>query len=276
MSETCTVRPHQGAEVTEDVPSEMGGVCCGKAAVPRPERFVHAIRCGQTAHSFSDCSACAAVHGLAAALSSEGVMRDESAEACKKMIHCVAEAMRHDDRRFLAKAVRVSFAQDERDQVMVVRLRAVAVSPHVTVREFLGPTVIDAGWNAEACSKATMQALTNVCRVESGRRAAGRHDLTGEGDYIDEALLAHLRSVIVAGTSDGALVELQGIHRLKVMGELPALRYQFRDKAHVTRCVLKGTLKHAGRGAEMMEALISGPNAFAKKCDTLVALNSCG
>ena len=148
--------------------------------------------------------------------------------------------------------------------------------PHVTAREFLGPTVIDAGWNAEACSKATMQALTNVCRVESGRRAAGRHDLTGEGDYIDEALLAHVRSVIVAGTSDGAVVELQGIHRLKVIGELLALRYQFRDKAHVTRCVLKGTLKHAGRGADMMEALISGPNAFAKKCDTLVALNSCG
>ena len=139
------------------------------------------------------------------------------------------------------------------------------MSPRTTVREFLGPVVIDAGWDAEACSKATMQALAKVCRVETGRRVAGRHDLTGEGDYIDEMLLNHLKSVIVAGTSDGAPVELQGIHRLKEIGALPALRYQFRDKAHVTRCVLKGTLKHAGRGKEMMEALIRCPNAFAKK-----------
>jgi len=43
------------------------------------------------------------------------------------------------------------------------------------------------------------------------------------------------------------------------------LRYQFRDRPHTTRTCMKGILKYMNEGHELLQALISGKQSFAKR-----------
>ena len=85
-------------------------------------------------------------------------MRFERAGTCKQR-----KAMRDADRGCPAEAGRVSFAQGERDRIIVVRLRAVVLSPHLAVRESRGSTEVAAGRAAEHAAMA--QCLLHIVCV---------------------------------------------------------------------------------------------------------------
>ena len=200
---------------------------------------------------------------LVSILPSSGVCRDGSRKTCSQIMCSVAAVVDVEDQAILRKSLRLAFAQDDADQTMVMRCRAVFATPRIQVHDFNGAVLRDHGFNAVACAAATMDALQQMCIVRKGKRF--KNKLTGPEDTVDESLFNRVKKVTFCGASDGAAVEIAGIHSLKTSGNLPNLRYQFKDKPHTTRTCVKGTLKHMQSGLELWTLLVSGKGSFCNR-----------
>lgn len=244
--------------------------------VPRAERWVWAIRSAQRGSSMRDFAEWSKTVDLSSFLTSEGVCRDSSRHACVKMITCVDAVLQQERQRLLRRAVRLSFAIDERDQVFVIGARATVTKPEVSASEFIVAVIRDFGFTAEENCEACLLCFKSLCTVRAGRRSAAPSQCE---DYVDEELLAHIAKITFCGASDGCAVPIKAIQLLRERF-LPHLRYQFRDRPHTTRTVVKGVLKYMAEGKILLEALITGKKSFAKRathsCATKAAHAWCG
>ena len=76
----------------------------------------------------------------------------------------------------------------------------------------------------------------------------------GPDDYFDHDLWAKVVDAVFCGASDGAPVALQAVQLLRKDGDLPKLRYQFRDQPHTTRTCIKVTFKTSPQGKNAWNA----------------------
>lgn len=144
-----------------------------------------------------------------------------------------------------------------------MRCRAVYTSPTVGWHEFVGPLLRDHGYDTEDVSKATMQAIRELATVRRGRRDP--NTLVGPGDYVCPAIFGRLKMTTFAACSDGIQVEINGLHDLKTSGELPNLRYQFRDRAHISRGIMKQVFKAAARGSRIRDLLVCAKDSVVHR-----------
>ncbi len=247
----------------------VDGVCAGTLVgeVPRPDRFVAAIlstRGGESARAFAKHTAIA---DLTSALPSVGVLRDGSPKTHQKCLACASTVLLEEDQTLLKSSVRLAFSEDDRDQVRILRIRIVYTKPTVGTKEFFGGGgrggLRDYGFTAEANSNATWLALQTLCCRRRGRR--GPDNATSPDDAVDQQLLAHVQDICFCGASDGALVALEGIQKLRQEGLLRNLRYQFRDRPHTTRSIIRCTFAMCQESEALLESLIYGERSFAKR-----------
>lgn len=200
-------------------------------------------------------------------LTRTGVFRDESRHAARKMVTCAGAVLDREQQALLGKAVRIAFAEDDRRDVRVLRVRVVWTSPRVGYQEFVGGLLRGVGGDAHACKTATLQALRQMCFVRRGRQPLRQSEADGRdhAGEIDETLWATVQREIFSGATDGAPVALKGVSLLKREGILPNLRYQFRDRPHTTRTVTKMTLGLCPESEALRKALITGKNSFARR-----------
>ena len=190
------------------------------------------------------------------------------------MVRCVGAVVREDHRALLRKAVRLSFAIDDRDQCFLMRGRLVIPRPEVHFAEFIVGIVRDYGYTAADSSRAAWACLRKMCIIQTGsqpRRGPDAAMPTGsqprrgpDAGYVDKDLLKHVQEICFAGASDGCGVALKSVQLLRDE-RLPNLRYQFRDRPHTTRTIMKGVLKYMGGSEELVRNLISGKGSFCKR-----------
>ena len=261
-------------------------------AVPRAERFVWAIENVARGGSFRDFETWCRTNDLTSQLTSTGVNRDSSRLAGAKMTFCVAAVKVEERQQLLRRAWRLSFAVDDRDQVFVMRARVSFLRPRPGSEDFLVGLVRDYGFEVADSAEAIWQCLRSLCTIRRGRRRknkppsgpqpetpgtppgsqpetpGARADedgwTSGPEDHVDEELLKRVVRMTIAGASDGCKVALLAVQEVKKR-YLSHLRYQFRDRPHTTRTCQKGILKCMNEGKELVIALISGKNSFAKR-----------
>lgn len=243
--------------------------------VPRAERFVWAIQNVARGGSFRDFEKWCETNDLTSHLTSQGVCRDSSKQCAAKVTFCVAAARVEERQQLLRRALRLAFAVDDRDQVFVMRARVSFLRPKAGSEDFFVGLVRDYGYNTEDSAEAIYECLRSLCTVRRGRRFGSQPGwrsetsescaMAGPEDYVDKELLKRVVNITVAGASDGCKVALNSVQEVQKR-HLKNLRYQFRDRPHTTRTCQKGILKYMNEGQELMSALISGKQSFAKRC----------
>ena len=226
--------------------------------VPRATKFVDAIRGCLLGHTFGGY---AASHPCSTEMStpliSTGVFRDESKWACRKMVQSAAAVIDDQQHEMLNKAVRIAFSDDDRDQHRILRIRVVWDKPCVGYAEFFGALLKDYGFDADANRDATLEGLKRMCSKRMGCQ------LRGVQTEFDAEMWDAVRRKIFSGATDGAAVAMKGVGLLT--HELPALRYQFRDRPHTTRTCVKMAFEMCPESREMRDRLITGKKSFARR-----------
>ena len=236
-------------------------------AVPRGTKFADAI-CGclrgDSGRAFSLAQPSSAEQH--SNFISTGVFRDESRAAHRKMLVAAAAVLDDDQRAMLQNAVRISFADDDRDQHRILRIRVVWAKPKVGCAEFFGALLKDYGFDAASCSAANIEGFKRLCskRVKSPRDAG---EVAGDGVRVelDEPLWEHVRRTVFCGATDGAPVALLSIRQMAEQGVMPNLRYQFRDRPHTTRTCIKLAYALCPESEDLRKRLITGEKSFARR-----------
>ena len=231
--------------------------------VPRPEKFVWAVTNCHAAGSYRDFQQFCESAELTSLLASGRNKTDSGRNTCMQLITAWGAVLSDEHRSVLSKGQRLSFSFDERDQVLVNRVRIVVCNPVVKAHEFVAGVIRDFGHSIDECADAAWESLKAMCVKFVGRR--GPDGVTGPQDAACSQLLERLQAITFAGSSDGAEVAIQGIQKLRTSGRLPNLRYQFRDRPHTTRTCVKNTLSYMGEGQELLDALVSGQHSFCKR-----------
>lgn len=239
--------------------SSAAGPPCEDGGTPRQGKFFEVVRAcvqGQSAGSW----AASQPHTSEAQsdLISTGVFRDESRQAYRKIVASAAAVIDAEQQDLLRKAVRIAFADDDRDQHRILRIRVVWEAPTVGYAEFFGAVLKDYGFDAEACNQATIAGLQRLCSTRAGSQA------DGPAAELDEQLWEHVRSKIFCGATDGAAVAIKGVNLLS-QSSLPALRYQFRDRPHTTRTCVKMAFETCPGSEEVRKRLITNKGSFARR-----------
>ena len=235
--------------------TEARGECVEQ--VPRAAKFADAIRScmrGDSGRAFSAGQpSCAELHSN---LVSTGVFRDESRHAHRKMLAAAGAVLDENQRAMLQKAVRISFADDDRDQHRILRIRVVWEKPHVGCAEFFGAMLKDYGFDAASCVAANIAGFKRLCSTRT------RDEDSAE---LDEPLWEHVRRTVFCGATDGAAVALLSVRQMAEQGIMPNLRYQFRDRPHTTRTCIKLAYSLCSESEDLRERLITGPQSFARR-----------
>ena len=189
------------------------------------------------------------------------------------MVYCVGAVINEQHQARIRRSCRLSFAIDDRAQVFVMRARVAYSRPRVGSEELFIGLVRDYVFDTAESVEAIWKCFQFLCTVRKGRRrpqsqadSGSQSELQGAGpeDYLDEELLAHICKITIAGASDGCQVALNAVQEI-AKTRLVNLRYQFRDRPHTTRTCMKGILKYMNEGHELLQALISGKQSFAKR-----------
>ena len=259
--------PHQKRRRPELPASDNNGGLVG--AVPRQKKFADAIRgClrGDSGHAFSLAQPSAPQGDLVSA----GVFRDESRKAHRKMLVAAAAVLDEKQRAMLQNAVRIAFADDDRDQHRILRIRVVWERPTVGCAEFFGALLKDYGFDAPSCCAANVEGFKRLCseRVRVPPREGGGilAEKDQVSDKLDEPLWDHVRRTVFCGATDGAAVALLSVRQMAADPTLmPNLRYQFRDKPHTTRTCIKLVYNLCPESEELRTRLITGEKSFARR-----------
>jgi hypothetical protein len=89
--------------------------------------------------------------------------------------------------------------------------------------------------------------------------------VSGKADMYSDGLIRRLQKIAFAGSTDGCRTVINAVQQLKADGRLPILRYQFRDRPHTTRTVVRMVLRLMKEGERLRETLITGKKSFAKR-----------
>ena len=172
------------------------------------------------------------------------------------MLQSAAAVIDDQQHEMLKKAVRIAFSDDDRDQHRILRIRVVWDTPCIGYAEFCGALLKDYGFDAGSCRDATLQGLKRMCSKRSGCQ------LRGTQNEFDAGMWDAVRRKIFCGATDGAAVAIKGVGLM--VPDLPALRYQFRDRPHTTRTCVKMAFEMCPE-YEMRDRLITGKKSFARR-----------
>ncbi len=191
------------------------------------------------------------------------VKQDRCAKTSRKTIHSFSAALFQNDQGTLLKARRLAFSEDEADQRLLVRGRLVVTHPRVDWQEILLGVKTDFGFQGPDHAKATWDVFKSFCTVRRGRRIGA--GMRGLADVVCPRLLAKAKEITFCAATDGLEPAKDGIQLLKSEGKLPNLRYQWRDRPHTTRSIIRMTFRMCPESEKLLEMLITGPRSFAKR-----------
>ena len=258
--------PHQKRRRPELPASDNNGGLVG--AVPRQKKFADAIRgClrGDSGHAFSLAQPSAPQGDLVSA----GVFRDESRKAHRKMLVAAAAVLDEKQRAMLQNAVRIAFADDDRDQHRILRIRVVWERPTVGCAEFFGALLKDYGFDSPSCCAANIEGFKRLCSNRVRVPPQEGDGILAEKDQVsaelDEPLWDHVRRTVFCGATDGASVALLSVRQMADPNIMPNLRYQFRDRPHTTRTCIKLVYNLCPESEELRTRLITGEKSFARR-----------
>ncbi len=162
-----------------------------------------------------------------------------SRQKLQKMLWCLAEALRTEDRAFLAEATCIGLFRDERDARLSVRFCACNADlevrhAHMGLRRHFGTGAI-------AITAATRDIIVRAATSNAGGQARSVHDAqTTPVPMLDQHLLGHIQKTIKMVAVDSALDEVNSVRDMAepaAGGEplAPNLEVLLRDKAHGAR-----------------------------------------
>ena len=160
------------------------------------------------------------------------------------MLVAAAAVLDEKQRAMLQNAVRIAFADDDRDQHRILRIRVVWERPTVGCAEFFGALLKDYGFDAPSCCAANVEGFKRLCsnRVRAPPQEGGGilAEKDQVSDKLDEPLWDHVRRTVFCGATDGAAVALLSVRQMAADPNImPNLRYRFRDRPHTTRTCIK-------------------------------------
>ena len=68
---------------------------------------------------------------------------------------------------------------------------------------------------------------------------------------------------------------MTAVQLLRSDGRLPNIRYQWRDRPHTTRAILKSTLKYMQEGQDLIDAFIVGEKSFCRRVKNSSVFRNC-
>ena len=179
----------------------------------------------------------------------------------QNMIISAAAVLDEGQKTMLKNAVRIAFADDDRDQHRILRIRCVWEKPRVGYAELFGGLLRDYGFDAPSCSAANIDGFKRLC---SSRIRVPQNDGPDKVlQELDEPLWEHVRRTIFCGATGGANVALLSVRQMADENIMPNLRYQFRDKAHTTRMCIKLAYNLCPESEELRTPLITREKSFA-------------
>ena len=181
--------------------------------VPQSMNFVWAAGTVQTNSTYRDFAAFCELRKVDMSVVHTSALADRSRDACKKMVWSLAQTERAKEIAFFQRCCRFAYAQDDSDQVMNLRYRALKCFPVIEVKDGFGDIVRNHGHSSDECAAATVSCIQRMCVVAVGLRDAGK--LTSKDDYVDPAAWGTIRQSLFQGCTDGAKVELDGVQLLR-------------------------------------------------------------
>jgi hypothetical protein len=162
-------------------------------------------------------------------------------EKLGNMRWCLAEALRIQDRQFLASAACICLARDERDGRLVVRFSA--TDSNLTTRRGLLGLARDWGSGAQAIADTTVDLVQQCSVTGEGMPRGGMKRVVGAERVAlhSHAVATHVLRHVEAVTTDAARDEILGSELLQTKA-MPNLRFILRDKAHGARRTSNRTL----------------------------------
>ena len=173
--------------------------------------------------------------GLRKGSSLESLQALGGREKLGNMRWCLAEALRTQDRQFLANATCICLARDERDGRLVARFSA--TDKNLTTRRCLLGLARDWGSGAQAIADTTVKLVRRCLETSEAPDGIPRGAMPRIAGRIAQPSHAVARQVlqrVEAATTDAARDEILGSELLQTT-DMPNLRFILRDKAHGAR-----------------------------------------
>lgn len=157
-------------------------------------------------------------------------------EKLGNMRWCLADALRAQDREFLANATCICLARDERDGRLVVRFSA--TDKNLTTRRRLLGLARDWGSGAQAIADTTVKLVRMCLETREAPEGIPRRAMPRIAGRIvtrpSHSVARHVLQRVEAATTDAARDEILGSELLQTT-DMPNLRFILRDKAHGAR-----------------------------------------
>ena len=154
----------------------------------------------------------------------------------KKLVYCLAEALRQRHREAIRKACTMTVMEDKKGSCHAVRFACVDAESLEVHRGAIGLEECCSN-SAEASAKSTMAAYVAFCTPGHGApfRAGGLAPR-------DDALLSHMRKITEVGVADGLTAAQNAIIKLREEGFAPSMGAPIRDVAHTGQSLYKRPL----------------------------------
>ena len=172
---------------------------------------------------------------------------DRSSKAIRQMLVAVAEPLRLRDTEVLSKTASASIGLDERDQVLLVHARCLALNGIYEC--FLGLDR-DYGFGPACTKQAIINILRRACTSRVGRRdSATSAESMSKSDRFDQQLFDAFRSKVVSALADGGWSEQRALYEMSPYAAdlgmtcepfFPNLQVISRDRSHRYRSAIKG------------------------------------
>jgi hypothetical protein len=258
------------ADASEMASEEAAGIVSGiSETVPRVDKFMAMLSVVLGHGSFSEYARQINSSQLGSALST-GAKDDSSRDTGAKLQRCMGEALVRRNFAVFSKAIKSSFALDERDSVLLVFARV--LTGRGDLYECLVGLSIDGGSGAKNVSRALEAVWKEAFTVRHGRRCKSGH--SGDGDVFEEQAWLNFRRTVRAGASDGGTSECRAIYECSKAAKDPAraadplfprLRYIFRDACHRLRSVQRKFWADLEADVKILfDLLVTGQNSFSK------------
>ena len=162
----------------------------------------------------------------------------------RRMLWCLAEALRIQQREFLMQCGSMAIYQDARSSFLLDRWSASDAKLNCKFGHLWGTKLLEShSLDASGLQQATLDGLKNMCTVRLKPPRLSKGQQRWSGGTLNDNLLQHLRQIIEVFAADSAADEISAgqmlqrkglIPSLQAMG-LPNLRHVVRDKAHCSR-----------------------------------------
>ena len=175
----------------------------------------------------------------------------------RKLVYCLAEALRSRHREAARKACTMTIMEDKKGASHCVRFACVNESLEVH-RGILGLEECCSN-AAEASAKSTMAAYVAFCTPGYGAPFSA-----GSLTPRDDALLAHMRKITEVGVADGLQAAQNALARLRDEGFAPGLGAPIRDVAHAGQSLYKRPWERMSAATnDFLQSVVAGKDSAA-------------